>query len=116
MVKGPGDVPDEPHYTCDLAYPDFSPAIPDTLILNIGDLMMRWTNDRWRSTPHRVAVPPRAVRARSRRLSIGFFVIPNYDADVVRIPCAGEAAKYPPVMVRDYRTARFAAGAGLQDG
>ena len=93
-----------------------APAIPDTFIVNIGDLMMRWTNDRWRSTPHRVSVPPRAVWARSRRLSIGFFVIPNYDADVVCIPRAGEAAKYTPVMVRDYRTHRFAAGAGLQEG
>ena len=93
-----------------------APAIPDTFIVNIGDLMMRWTNDRWRSTPHRVAIPPQDARARSRRLSIGFFVIPNYDAEVACIAGAGEAAKYPPVMVRDYRTDRFAAGAGLQDG
>ena len=93
-----------------------APAIPDTYIVNIGDLMMRWTNDRWRSTPHRVVNPPHEARARSRRLSIGFFVIPNYDADVVCIPRGREAPKYPPVMVRDYRTGRFAAGAGRQDG
>ena len=91
-----------------------APAIPGTFIVNIGDLMMRWTNDRWRSPPHRVVIPPREAREWRRRLSIGFFVIPNYDADVVCIPRAGEAAKYPPVMVRDYRTNRFAAGAGLQ--
>lgn len=92
-----------------------APAIPDTFVVNIGDLMMRWTNDRWRSTPHRVAIPPREARARSRRLSVGFFVVPNYDADVICIPRPGEAAKYPPVTVRDYRTDRFAAGAGVQD-
>ena len=92
-----------------------APAIPETFVVNIGDLMMRWTNDRWRSTPHRVAIPPREARARSRRLSVGFFVVPNYDADVICIPRQGEAAKYPPVSVRDYRTDRFAAGAGVQD-
>lgn len=89
-----------------------APAIPNTFVVNIGDLMMRWTNDRWRSTPHRVAIPPADARARSRRLSIGFFVIPNYDAMVECIGAAGDAAKYPPVLVRDYRTDRFAAGAG----
>ncbi len=89
-----------------------APAIPDTFVVNIGDLMMRWTNDRWRSTPHRVAIPPAQARARSRRLSIGFFVVPNYDAAVECIGAAGEAAKYPPVSVREYRTDRFAAGAG----
>ncbi len=89
-----------------------APAIPDTFIVNIGDLMMRWTNDRWRSTPHRVAIPPREAGSRSRRLSIGFFVVPNYDAEVVCIGRDGDAAKYPPVTVREYRTDRFAAGAG----
>jgi isopenicillin N synthase-like dioxygenase len=90
-----------------------APAIPNTFVVNIGDLMMRWTNDRWRSTPHRVAIPPAEARARSRRLSIGFFVIPNYDAAVECIGRPGEAIKYPPVTVRDYRTDRFAAGAGV---
>jgi isopenicillin N synthase-like dioxygenase len=89
-----------------------APAIPDTFVVNIGDLMMRWTNDRWRSTPHRVAVPPAEARRRSRRLSIGFFVVPNYDAQVACMPAPGQAVKYPPISVRDYRTDRFAAGAG----
>lgn len=89
-----------------------APAAPDTFVVNIGDLMMRWTNDRWRSTPHRVAVPPAEARAKSRRLSIGFFVVPNYDAEVACLAAPGQTAKYPPVSVRDYRTGRFAAGAG----
>lgn len=92
-----------------------APAIPDTFVVNIGDLMMRWTNDRWLSTPHRVAVPPAELRARSRRLSIGFFVVPNYDAEVACIDATGAPAKYPTVTVRDYRTGRFAAGAGLEN-
>jgi isopenicillin N synthase-like dioxygenase len=90
-----------------------APAIADTFVVNIGDLMMRWTNDRWRSTPHRVAVPPAQARARSRRLSIGFFVVPNYDAEVACVDVKGVGAKYPPISVRDYRTNRFAAGAGV---
>jgi isopenicillin N synthase-like dioxygenase len=91
-----------------------APAIPNTFVVNIGDLMMRWTNDRWRSTPHRVAVPPAEARARSRRLSIGFFVVPNYDAEVACIDTAGVDVKYPPITVRDYRVDRFASGAGLE--
>jgi isopenicillin N synthase-like dioxygenase len=50
---------------------------------------------------------------RSRRLSIGFFVVPNYDAEVACVDVKGVAAKYPPISVRDYRTNRFAAGAGV---
>jgi isopenicillin N synthase-like dioxygenase len=92
-----------------------APAIPDTFIVNLGDLMMRWSNDRWRSTAHRVAVPPADRRAQSRRLSIGFFVVPEYDAMVECITAqGGEQAKYPPISVRDYRTDRFAAGAGIR--
>jgi len=92
-----------------------APAIPDTFVVNIGDLMMRWTNDRWRSTPHRVTVPPAEARAHSRRLSIGFFVVPNYDAEVACIDAADAVVKYPPVTVRDYRVDRFAAGAGAAE-
>src|SRR5260370_39273286 len=34
------------------------PAIDDTLVINIGDSLMRWTNDKWISTQHRVVNPP----------------------------------------------------------
>ena len=92
-----------------------APAISNTFVVNLGDLMMRWTNDRWRSTPHRVGVPEAEARGRSRRLSIGFFVAPNYDVEVSCIDDAGGLAKYPPITVRDYRVDRFAAGAGLKE-
>ena len=79
--------------------------------VNLGDLMMRWTNDRWRSTLHRVVNPPTATNDLSRRLSIGMFFIPNYDAVVAPIAGLGEASKYPPTTVADYRTSRFASTA-----
>lgn len=50
-----------------------APAIDNTYILNIGDLLMRWTNDTLVSTAHRVAVPPIGAGEGTRRLSIGFF-------------------------------------------
>jgi len=92
-----------------------APGIANTFVINIGDLLMRWTNDRLNSTLHRVAVPPLDVGARSRRLSIGYFVGPRYNAMVECLPtcCSPDnPPKYAPVSVHDYRTKRFAAGAG----
>jgi isopenicillin N synthase-like dioxygenase len=87
------------------------PVIENAFTVNLGDLMMRWTNDRWRSTLHRVVNPPEAEDDRSRRLSIGMFFIPNYDAIIAPIAGIGEAAKYKPISVADYRTSRFASTA-----
>lgn len=92
-----------------------APGVADTFILNIGDLLMRWSNDRLVSTLHRVAVPPLDAGTRARRLSIGFFVGPRYNAMVECLPtCQGpdNPAKYEPVSVHDYRTRRFAASGG----
>ena len=92
-----------------------APAIDNTFIVNIGDLLMRWTNDRWVSTPHRVAVPEAESRSRSRRLSIGYFIRPNYDAPIACIGTCIDAAHpplYAPTTVKIYNDARFARGAG----
>ncbi|MGF1625797.1 MAG: isopenicillin N synthase family dioxygenase, partial [Alphaproteobacteria bacterium] len=62
------------------------PAHPDSLVVNLGDLMQRWTNDRWRSTLHRVVNPPPDAQGRSRRQSIAFFHQPNWDARIDCIP------------------------------
>jgi len=73
------------------------PLLPDSYIINIGDLMARWTNDRWRSTLHRVANPPRDVSGSTQRLSIIFFHQPNLDADIRCLPsCEGDGARYAP--------------------
>jgi isopenicillin N synthase-like dioxygenase len=73
-------------------------------IVNIGDMMQRWTNDRWVSNLHRVVNPPAERRVGSRRMSIGYFLHPNYDAEITCIPsCAGPSnpARYPPVRAGD---------------
>jgi isopenicillin N synthase-like dioxygenase len=54
------------------------PVVSGTFIVNLGDLMAQWTNDRWVSTLHRVANPPEGEWSASR-YSITFFHQPNYD-------------------------------------
>ncbi|MBV8534924.1 MAG: isopenicillin N synthase family oxygenase [Alphaproteobacteria bacterium] len=74
-------------------------------VINIGDLMARWTNDRWRSTLHRVVNPPRDARGPTRRLSLVLFTGPNDDAVISCLPSCVDSrhpAKYPPVRSRDY--------------
>jgi len=70
------------------------PCIPGTFTVNLGDLMAEWTNDRWRSTLHRVVNPPR-TEADSTRLSLLFFHQPNYDAVIECLPTCSDAA-HPP--------------------
>ena len=69
-------------------------------VVNLGDMMQRWTNDRWISNLHRVVNPPLEQGARSKRFSIGYFLHPNYDAEIACLPsCAGPGnpPRYPPV-------------------
>ena len=73
------------------------PIVPESFIINIGDLMAQWTNDRWVSTMHRVVNPPRDRDGGTRRQSIIFFHQPNYDAEVRCLPsCLGDGAHYAP--------------------
>ncbi|MPZ55624.1 MAG: hypothetical protein GEU91_03825 [Rhizobiales bacterium] len=79
---------------------------PNSFIINIGDLMAMWTNDRWVSNLHRVVNPPLDVGSNTRRLSIAYFVHANYDAMIECIPtCASEqnGAKYPAVLAGEHR-------------
>lgn len=76
----------------------------DQFIVNIGDMMQRWTNDRWLSNLHRVVNPPAERRTGSRRMSIGYFLHPNYDAEIACLPtCSGPGnpPRYPPVRAGD---------------
>jgi isopenicillin N synthase-like dioxygenase len=75
------------------------PVVEGAFLVNLGDLMSRWTNDRWRSTVHRVVNPPRSGEP-SERYSIPYFHQPNFDALIECIPTClapGESPRYPPV-------------------
>lgn len=69
--------------------------VPDAFIVNLGDLMAQWTNDRWRSTYHRVVNPPRDVAGVSHRHSLVFFHQPNYDARIECLPTCVQPGSQP---------------------
>jgi len=81
------------------------PAVPGTFVVNIGDLLARWTNDRWVSTRHRVVVPEAASvdgspsGGSTARLSMPFFFQPDYHAVIECLPSCcgpGNPARYLP--------------------
>jgi isopenicillin N synthase-like dioxygenase len=83
---------------------------PGTFVVNIGDMMAQWTNDRWVSTLHRVANPRPFEAPRSQRLSLVYFHQPNPDAVVSCIPtCVSDErpARYAPVTAGDYISRRI---------
>jgi isopenicillin N synthase-like dioxygenase len=85
------------------------PVVEDSFIVNLGDAMARWTNDRWRSTLHRVVVPP-AELAAARRQSIAFFHNANWDTLIECIPSClqpGESPRYAPVTAGEHLMAKF---------
>jgi isopenicillin N synthase-like dioxygenase len=83
------------------------PTAPTTFVVNIGDLLMRWTNDRWLSNLHRVVNPPASAAAGVARLSIAFFNHPNYDALIECLPSQG-VARHAPVRSGEYRDVKYA--------
>jgi isopenicillin N synthase-like dioxygenase len=81
------------------------PYVPGAFVINIGDMMQRWTNDRWLSNMHRVINPPQAVASTSPRQSVAFFLHPNYDATIECIPTCRDAdhgSKYGPISAGSY--------------
>jgi len=95
--------------------------VPDVFIVNIGDMMMQWTNDRWVSTRHRVVNPLEGAGGVARRLSIPYFSQPNYDATIACIEtCTGpdNPPKYKPVTSGEHRLRRHEAiyGFSAADG
>ncbi len=86
------------------------PSVPGALVINTGDLLQRWTNDRWISNVHRVVNPPIESRGSSRRLSIVFFTGPRDDAVIACLPgCASQdmPARYPPITAGDHIRAKI---------
>lgn len=93
----------------------------NALVMNVGDLLMRWSNDFLTSTLHRVTLPPLdetptspvpdADRIARERYSIVYFVAPEPDVVVECLPTCIDArnpAKYEPITQRDYGRIRAA--------
>jgi len=77
---------------------------PGTLTINIGDLLARWTNDRWRATIHRVGNSP-AGTAPAARLSLAYFTGPQPQTLVQCVPspkCQSDAPKYAPITAIEH--------------
>jgi isopenicillin N synthase-like dioxygenase len=86
------------------------PAVPGAFVVNVGDALQRWTNDRWRSTLHRVVVPPPDIERDCERYSMAFFHNANWDAVIDCIPTCradGEPARHPPVTAGRHLMDKF---------
>jgi isopenicillin N synthase-like dioxygenase len=84
------------------------PIVAGTYIVNIGDLMARWTNDTWVSTLHRVVNPPANAEVDTRRLSLVFFHNPNHDAEIRNL-VTDSPAKYEPTTSGEHLQRLFRA-------
>jgi isopenicillin N synthase-like dioxygenase len=82
-----------------------APPIEETFVINIGDMLARWSNDLFVSTPHRV------VNASGReRYSIPVFYDPDFDTVVECLPNCSSALnppKYSPIIAGDYIESRY---------
>ncbi|MGA9279117.1 isopenicillin N synthase family dioxygenase [Ilumatobacter sp.] len=79
-------------------------------LVNLGDLLAEWTNDRWRSTLHRVVPPAGTSVDPVRRRSIAWFQQPNWDAEIACLPtCCDESnpPRYGKVTSGDHLLAKL---------
>lgn len=79
--------------------------VPDTFVVNLGEMLARWTNDLFRATPHRVL-----NQSGRERYAIPFFFGTNYDTRIECLPpCAGpdRPPRYPPILAGEYLAERL---------
>lgn len=87
-----------------------APFVDGTLLINTGDLIRRWTNDRWCSNQHRVLPPPAAVPT-EELISLVFFHEPDVDALIEVLPTCIDDEHPPlhqPIVAADYLAAKMA--------
>lgn len=88
-----------------------APFVPDSLTINTGDLIRRWTNDRWCSNEHRV-LPPPIEEPTEELISLVYFGEPTFDTIVETFDScvsSNNPAKYPPILSRAYLDEKMAA-------
>jgi isopenicillin N synthase-like dioxygenase len=80
-------------------------TVPQSFVINIGDLMAYWTNDRWRSTLHRVVNPARELTGSTQRLSMVVFFGPQRDCEITCLPSSPTTTRalnaYPAASTPD---------------
>ena len=89
---------------------------PDAVVINLGDALAMWTNDKWRSTLHRVVPPPADTDGPVLRRSFPFFHDGNADAVIECLPSClapGEQPKYPPVTIGEHIANKVLSGRTL---
>ena len=88
-------------------------APPGSFVVNLGDMLARWTNDQYVSTPHRVV-----SAGAGERISIPFFVNPDAETEVACIPSCvgvGRPCRYPPITAGDFLRGRIDGTIPLDD-
>lgn len=86
----------------------YADPIPGTFVVNIGDMIERWTNGEWKSTNHRVI-----HRGSNYRTSVPFFFEPNFDAEIKPLQkCIERTGGHPlfqPIVYGDHLTSKVTA-------
>jgi isopenicillin N synthase-like dioxygenase len=106
-----------------------APVVEDGFIVNLGDLMKRWTNDRWLSTLHQVVMTPSEFSSTevnvagvngegycknmtARRQSMAFFYNVNKDAVISNLHPEDQESKYEAIVAGDFLMAKHLAATG----
>ncbi len=82
-----------------------APYVEGALTINIGDLLARWTGDRWRSTVHRV-LPPSDQAPEESLISLIHFCGVEDDAIIETLPVGGPT-HYETLVAKDYVDAKM---------
>ncbi|GAA4066663.1 isopenicillin N synthase family dioxygenase [Actinomadura miaoliensis] len=78
-----------------------TPYVEDSFTINVGDLLARWTGDRWKSNRHRV-LPPDPSAPDEELVSLIFFYECNPDAVISSVPAPVGRVEHEPVRAHDY--------------